>query len=617
MPALPPELSVTRTDLFQQRQTQFSQAEQTHQRRFNQLAVARVTLFLSGFFALYLLFDRYGTGSVWASPILPVGAGFVAAYLWLLGVHQRVRRQRDEARFLKTLNADEAERLAGRFTRPETGPEFDEPLHPYTADLDVFGSRSLFRLLNRTRTHTGAATLASWLKAPAGFSEITARQAAVRELADKLDWRQATEATAGLQEAVGESTEALLAWIAEPANPVVNQVWFRAARWLLPLLTAGLVGLWLNEVVPFAAIVLSLLVSGLALGRIFAAVKRATEQTHRAIPALRAAAAVLERLETEPFQAEKVGALKARSLGAPEAVRSLSRTLDLLSYRQNPYFTLFIGLPTLWDFQFFAPLERWKHQHRAQLPDWLAVVGELEALSSLAGLAFAEPDFVFPTLETGGASLKTTKLGHALIPPPQRVRNDLSFGSAGHTMLVTGSNMSGKSTFLRTVGTNAVLGLAGSVVCADAMSLPLVRVFTSMRTQDSLEESTSSFYAELKRLRQLLETVATDGPPVLFLLDEILKGTNSRDRHGGAKALIFQLKETTAFGFISTHDVELGDEAIAWDFVENMHFRSDLDADGRLVFDYTLRPGVCHSFNAAELMRQMGIHIVGRDASRP
>ncbi|MBC7891907.1 MAG: DNA mismatch repair protein MutS, partial [Sphingobacteriaceae bacterium] len=405
-----------------------------------------------------------------------------------------------------------------------------------------------------------------------------------------------------------------LAWIAEPENGVVDQLWYRAARFGLPILTVALVGAWVLELLPFGVVVLSLVASGWALGRLNATVKRAVDQSERAIPALRAGAAVLERLEAESFSSEKVLELQRRAAGAPAAVRSLSRTLGLLSYRQNPYFILFFGLPSLWDFQFFAPLEHWKRRHRAHLADWLAVVGELEALNSLAGLAFAETGFVFPTIQTSaseprGGSLQTAKLGHPLIPAGHRVSNDLTFGGAGRTMLVTGSNMSGKSTFLRTVGTNAVLALAGSVVCAEAMSLPVLRVFTSMRTQDSLEESTSSFYAELKRLRQLLETVAMAGPPVLFLLDEILKGTNSRDRHGGARALIFQLKETASFGMISTHDVELGDEAVSWDFVENTHFRSDLDAHGKLVFDYTLRPGVCHSFNAAALMRQMGIRV--------
>lgn len=592
----------SRTLLFQQRQQQFAEAEQTHQRHFNRLAFARVALFLTGAFSVYFLGKTYGTGAVLLALV-----GFTAVYLALLTRHQRVRRQRDEARFLKNLNGDEAERLEGRFTRPETGLDFDEPHHPYTADLDVFGTRSLFRLLNRTRTHAGAATLASWLKAPAPPEEIATRQEAVRELSEKLDWRQSTEATAGLQEAAHESTAALLAWMAEPPNPVVEQMWYRAARIGLPALTAVLAVLWLNETVPFAAVALGLLVSGLALGRIFGAVKRTTEQTYQAIPALRAVAAVLERLVFEPFFSEKLKNLQARTAGAPGAVRRLSRTLDALSYRQNPYFALFIGLPTLWDFQFYAPLERWKRQHRAHLPDWLAAVGELEALHSLAGLAFAEPSFVFPILNSQFSILNSQRLGHPLIPALQRVANDFAFGGPGRTLLVTGSNMSGKSTFLRTVGTNAVLALAGSVVCAEAMNLPPVRVFTSMRTQDSLEESTSSFYAELKRLRQLLETVASNGPPALFLLDEILKGTNSRDRHGGARALIFQLKETAAFGLISTHDVELGDEAAAWEFVENAHFRSDLNAEGKLVFDYTLRPGVCHSFNAAELMRQMGI----------
>ena len=602
------------TEQFRQRQTQFSKNEQGHQTRFNQLAIGRVLLFLAGVFVTYFLAKTYPEMPVVASPALLSFVAFVAAYLWLLGIHQRVRQQRDVARFLKDLNADEAARLEGTFTRPELGLEFDEPLHPYTADLDVFGSRSLFRLLNRTRTYTGAQTLANWLKAPATLREIKTRQQAIAELTPKLDWRQTTEATAGLMEATSQSTNALLDWANQPENPVVNQFWYRAARWVLPLLMAALVAAWLLEWLPFALVFIVLVVNGLIMGRLHSAIKQAVEQTYRVAPAMRAAAAVLERLESESFRSEKLGHLQKRMIGSPVAIRRLGRIIGALSYRQNPYFALFIGLPTLWDLHHFAQLEHWKQQHRHYLADWLAVVGELEALNSLAGLAFAEAGFVFPEIKTEDFDLKASGLGHALIPTQKRVSNEISFVGNGRTMLVTGSNMSGKSTFLRTLGTNTVLALAGSVVCAKQMNCPLVQLFTSMRTQDSLEESTSSFYAELKRLRQLLQTVreATlqpDIPPVLYLLDEILKGTNSRDRHGGARALIHQLHETKASGLISTHDVELGDEAVAWAFVENYHFRSDLAPDGTLLFDYTLRPGVCHSFNASELMRQMGIKI--------
>ncbi|MCY7349890.1 MAG: DNA mismatch repair protein MutS [Cytophagaceae bacterium] len=609
------------TEQFRQRQARFGASEQGHQRRFNQLAVGRALLFLTGAFVTYFLAKTYTELPVIASPALLSFVAFVAAYLWVLTIHQRVRYQRNRTRFLKDLNADEAFRLEGTLTRPELGLEFEEPFHPYTADLDVFGSRSLFRLLNRTRTYTGAQTLATWLKTPASFSEIKARQQAIAELTPKLDWRQDTEATAAMQrsadaqsadaQSANQSTEALLDWASQPENPVVNQLWYRAARWVLPLLVFALVTAWFLEVVPFATLFVVLVFNGLVLGRLHSVVKQAVDQTYRVASAMRSAAAVLERLESESFGAEKLRHLQKQMADSPAAIRRLGRIVGALSYRQNPYFSLFIGLPTLWDVHYFAQLEHWKQHHRHDLANWLAVVGELEALNSLAGLAFAESEFVFPEIKTDGFDLKASALGHVLIPTEKRIANEFNFAGNGRTMLVTGSNMSGKSTFLRTLGTNTVLALAGSVVCARTMTCPLVQVFTSMRTQDSLEESTSSFYAELKRLRQLLELVrqGQNGLPVLYLLDEILKGTNSRDRNGGARALIHQLHETNASGLISTHDVELGDEAVAWDFVENYHFRSDLAPDGTLLFDYTLRPGVCHSFNASELMRQMGIRI--------
>jgi DNA mismatch repair ATPase MutS len=239
---------------------------------------------------------------------------------------------------------------------------------------------------------------------------------------------------------------------------------------------------------------------------------------------------------------------------------------------------------------------------------WFAARGEAEALYSLAGFAYANPGYALPEITTHALQYEARQLGHPLILAGKRVSNDFSMDGLGKTLVVTGSNMSGKSTFLRTLGINAVLALAGAPVCATACRLSVFRVFTAMRTQDSLEESVSSFYAELKRLRQLIELLPT-GQPVFYLLDEILKGTNSHDRHEGAKALIRQLHKHHASGLVSTHDLALGQLGeVSPEYVQNYSFNSDF-ADGKLHFDYKLREGVCRSFNASQLMRQMGIEM--------
>lgn len=245
---------------------------------------------------------------------------------------------------------------------------------------------------------------------------------------------------------------------------------------------------------------------------------------------------------------------------------------------------------------------------RPCLSRWFEALGELEALNSLAGFSYAHPAYATPDIVEDQLTLDLTQAAHPLLPTERSVPNSLKLVGSGQTILITGSNMSGKSTFLRTVGANVVLALAGAVVSAERFVCSPVRVFTSMRTQDSLEESTSSFYAELKRLQTLigLTQSSADRLPILYFLDEILKGTNSADRHRGAEALIRQLHLTSASGFVSTHDLELGQLTNADSFVRNYHFQSDLN-DGELVFDYTLRQGICKSFNASQLMQAIGI----------
>jgi hypothetical protein len=591
---------VSRAELFEQRREDFARQEQTAQRLFNRYAAARVGVFLGSAVLVWLTYRQVG---VPAAAVLSV-LGLVG-YLGLLGRHQAVRIRRDTFRFLKELNDDEAARLQGRFLRLETGTEFLDPAHPYAADLDVFGTHSLFRLLNRTRTHGGTRRLADWLRAPADRSTLFRRQQAVAELAPRLDFRQRTEATAMRFRTVGESPDGLLAWVRTTDETLFRPI-FKIIRWL-PLLTISLLVTGWIGIVPSVWGWVLLGVQAGAVLRVGRVVKATVATTNSALGPLRAYAEVLTHLEAEPFESEALRHIGQNLSGASAHVRTLSRNLDLLSYRQNPYFYLFVGLVTSWDLHFGTRVETWKRQHRDDLPRWLDALAEYEALHSLAGLACAEPGYRFPTLAPEPLIVEAQHLGHPLLPAERRVTNSVSLIGTGQTALITGSNMAGKSTFLRTVGVNVVLALTGSVVAAESFACSVVRVFTSMRTQDSLAESTSSFYAELRRLRYLLDLTGVPvAPPVLYFLDEILKGTNSKDRHAGARALIRQLHQTAASGFVSTHDVELGEEATAWPFVQNFSFQSEV-IGGELRFDYRLRPGVCHSFNASELMRQMGI----------
>ena len=594
---------------FPTRQTHFQQLADKTQQQYNQLAILRLGWFIGLFIGVILLHKIDQSG--WAAGVGVVGlVGFTVLLKW----HQRVRRERDLNRHLVFINQDEQARLDRTYLRPETGLAFAPPDHAYAQDLDVFGRHSLYKLLNRTHTHDGAARLAQYLLHPTLPATIMLRQEAAAALKPHLDWRQMAEALARLNEKVSESPEGLREW----ANtPTPLPAWTNLVRFIFPIITVGVFVAWLLGYLPGVAVLGCLAIHGSVLGQTNKIALVVGEQTHAVTQTLLAYTDLLRHAEQMPGNSRMLQDLRSRlttSAGtASKAIAQLARLVENLNFRQNIYFVLFVGLATLWDLHYLQALNRWKAHYGPLLADWLAAEAEIEAINSLAGFAYAHPDYATPELvEDNGIHVEADTVAHPLLPPKRAIANTLSVVGSGKTILITGSNMSGKSTFLRTLGLNVVLAQAGAVTSARKFACSPVQVYTSMRTQDSLEENTSSFYAELKRLRTLIRLAKPNGQPdqlpVLYFLDEILKGTNSADRHKGAEALIRQLHRTTASGFVSTHDVELGSMANADDFVANYHFRSDIDA-GQVTFDYHLRPGVCESFNASQLMQAMGIEV--------
>lgn len=591
---------------FQQRQQQFSQAEQAAQRQYNQLAFWRLVWFLASGAAVWVLIQV--DYQLWAATALLAG---IVGFLILLKKHQTVRRKRDLNHQLVFINEDEAARLKRQYLRPDMGEQFGSPTHYYAGDLDVFGKHSLFRLLNRTHTYQGQNRLANWLKAPGKPDAIRLRQEAVAELKPQIEWRQQVEALAYLEPTVAHSPDALVKWAAVEVTTLPG--YLTIVRFLFPAITVSLFLAWLIGYVPGSMVLLSLAVHGLMLSQTAARAKDASEQTFEISTALRAFQKLFQQAEQVKGDTVRLRAIRQALTSdkqlASEAIGQLGRLTEGLNYRRNPYFYLLFGVATLWDMHYLFRLERWRKQYGPDLSRWFDALGELEALNSLAGFAYAHPAYTTPDIVDDPLLLDIKSAAHLLLSPDRSVPNSITLTGVGQTVLITGSNMSGKSTFLRTIGANVVLALAGAVVSAERFWCSPVRVFTSMRTQDSLEESTSSFYAELKRLQTLIGlTNQTNALPVLYFLDEILKGTNSADRHRGAEALIRQLHQTTASGFVSTHDLELGQLTDADAFVRNFHFQSDLN-NGELVFDYKLRDGICESFNASQLMQAIGIKI--------
>lgn len=601
---------------FSDRERGFQKQAEADQQRHNQLAIWRLAWFVGSVAATWLLLANKQTS--WG---LIAGLLELVVFARMMTWHRAVRRHRDLNRHLATINTDEEQRLARQFTRPETGLAFAPIDHAYAHDLDVFGKHSLFRLLNRTRTHDGAARLAQYLLQPAQPHIIFLRQQAIQALTTHINWRQDFEATAMLNEKISLPTAGLRTW-AMGTTPLPG--WINVARFVLPVLTLGIFVSWVMGYVPGWSVFAAIAFHGVVLNPLQETTKQVSEQTHEIAQALTDFADLFRFVERTPGESILLTDLRKQlqsgQATASVAVRQLARLVENFNFRRNPYFYLFIGLPSLWDAHYLVALNRWRAQHGPVLADWFAALAEAEALNSLAGFAHAHPDYVQPDLlEESGVHIDAHHVAHPLIPPVRAVANSLAFDGSGKTILITGSNMSGKSTFLRTVGLNVVLAQAGAVVAARRFVCSPVQVYTSMRTQDSLEENTSSFYAELKRLRTLIqltqtsqptagEVVAQTGLPILYFLDEILKGTNSADRHKGAEALIRQLHRTKASGFVSTHDLELGQLGESVDFVQNYHFRSDID-DGKVTFDYQLRPGVCQSFNASQLMKAIGIEM--------
>ena len=571
-------------------------------RRERQISSSRLVVFGLGVVLAWLAFD-----AGWFSPwwlLLPV-----AAFVTLIVVHDSVIRARRRRERVAAFYERGLARLEDRWIGTgETGERFIDEHHPYAADLDLFGKGSLFELLSTARTRAGEESLARWLQTPAPPNVVRARQAAIDELRPRLDLREdlsvmGTELRAGLE------PTALVAWATMPATFAIT--WARAAALaIVVLLIVTLVVSILAGAGPIPLLIV------LAIEIAFAAairhhVHNIIHGAERPTRDLGLLVEILARLEPERFTAPMLAALRSALdvEGEPPSrqIARLRRRVDLLDARRNQMFAPIAAL-LLWGTQCALAIEAWRRRSGAAIPRWIEAIGELEALSALAGYSFEHPADPFPEIVEGGPLFDSAELGHPLIPESRSVRNDVRLDGTLRLLVVSGSNMSGKSTLLRTIGTNTVLALAGGPVRATCLRLSPLAVGASLRIVDSLQTGTSHFYAEVKRLRQLVDI--TGGPsPLLFLLDEILHGTNSHDRRIGAEAVVRELVERGAIGLVTTHDLALASmvETLA-PRAANVHFEDHLE-DGKMVFDYRMRAGVVTKSNALALMRAVGLQV--------
>jgi len=578
------------------------------------LAWARLALFGLGAGLAWLAFaERAVHAGTLAVPIV--------VFLALARRHDLVLRRRDAVTRAIAFYTRGLARLDDTWAGGgEAGDRFRSDAHPYALDLDLYGRGSLFELLSLARTRAGEDTLAAWLEHAATPDEIAARQAAVRELTPHLDLRESL-AQAGAEVRASVLTDALTAWAAAPpALPA----WVGPVAWLVSLSTVGTLAWWLTGGPGLPALV-SVALGALVSGTLQKTVAQVLHGSGRPVRDLDVLAHALAQLEQLRVATPRLTQLQRAVTDTPPAdtrdasrasatIHQLHRLSDMHDWQHNMVFAPLAAL-LLWGPHLAAAVERWRARHGRRVPGWLAAVGELEAFSSLSAYAFEHPADPFPEVTTGPACFEAEGLGHPLLPAARLVRNDAAFAGGTRLFVVSGSNMSGKSTMLRTVGINTVLALAGAPVRATRLRLSPLAIGATLRIQDSLQDGTSRFYAEISRLRQV--TDLTRGPvPVLFLFDELFHGTNSHDRLIGASGVLTGLLDAGAIGFITTHDLAL--TAVAETLAPravNVHFEDRFE-QGAMSFDYTMRPGPVTHSNALALMRAVGLAVPGDDGPR-
>ncbi len=512
---------------------------------------------------------------------------------------------------LISINEDELNALSFNYYHFDEGKAHTQKDHFYANDLDIFGHASLYQFLNRTSSEMGGNALASWLLHPASPQIIAERQLAIKELATQTNWRQELQAFGAAKKIKKETQTRLQNWFAEDNSFIDKKLWL-IIRYLVPVLLLAVILLNITDVLSNYFRNYCLLVSAAFAFYVSKKVTPLHQQVSKMADELDVLSDSIQLIEETKFGSTYLQALQKefkQDHGIASAkLKQLKKILERLDLRFN--FVVFIPLDILlqWDLQQVIALEKWKRQNQKNVIAWFDTLGEFEAINSLGTLAFNQPGWCFPVLKAQHFFLSGNEIGHPLIDPGKCVNNFIKIDHAGEIMLVTGSNMAGKSTYLRSIGVNVVLAMAGAPVCAKSFCLSPLQIMSSMRIADNLEESTSTFYAELKKLKTIIDKV-NNNEKVFILLDEILRGTNSLDRHTGSEALIKQLIKRKAACVIATHDVELAKMKEQYpNNILNYHFDVQVSKD-ELYFDYLLKDGVCTSLNASILMRKIGIEL--------
>ncbi len=567
------------------------------------ISTARLICFLCIFPAFYYLYPINKPLSFFASLLC------LAAFLFLVRKFIQTEKQLRFYQRLMQINQREANALKRDYSPFDSGAEFTDIHHDYSFDLDLFGTGSFFQYLNRTATSGGKKHLAELLKnSRRTADEIVEKQQAIAELAEELTWRQ--HFTALGQESNDPTSSDQIHSLISHQIRIKNKVAIRYLLLSLPLITVSLFAAYFSGVtdkyVFLPAIFLQWILFIIFIKRVTAFYRQSEKQSKL----LGRYAAMLQLVEQKTFRSNYLNKLKGKLLShhrqASEITGQLQKILNELEYRQNLLVGLVLESVFLWDLRCLYRMNDWQEKYAGELPKWIEVIAEFDALLSLANCNYNHPEWVLPEICHSAFNLEATDMGHPLIDENRCVRNSFHLGGKEQVVIITGANMAGKSTFLRTIGINLLLGTTGCKVCASKFKFTPVRVFTNMRTSDNLMNDESYFYAELLRLQNMLKLIR-NGENLFVIIDEMLRGTNSVDKLNGSKELIRQLISLKTHGIVATHDLNLTELAQVYpEVVKNQCFEVQLQND-ELTFNYRLTDGVTRTMNASFLMKKMGI----------
>ena len=580
-------------------------SEQT-KKKILYISLLRIIIFIAGFIALCYGYDQGGAiiGGIFLGAFIP--------FLLLVKLHNRLFHQKDWYETSIRHYLAELASLGNDHSAFDGGKEWIEASHPFSLDLDVFGEHSLFQFLNRTCTPFGKEALSRWLRQPLDKKEaIETRQQAIKELSKYPDFRETFRITGCLNKDHETGMKELKDWIASPSvflQKRSNQ-WI---CWAVPCVNILLFTLGMLNIISMSWFSLIFCSFAIASSKLIRKITRIQESYNKTLKMLSTYVRLIELADKQTMESPLLLSLKgefeSHGKKASEVIDVLAKELDRLDLRNNLILYALLEGSMFWQLRQMLRIERWKEEHGTHLLQWLEALGQLDALCALGTFAFNHPEYTYPIITDKPFVFRAKDMGHPLMPQEQCITNDVDIPQRPYFLIITGANMAGKSTYLRTIGCNYILACIGAPVCCSSLEIYPAHLMTSLRTSDSLVNNESYFFAELKRLQQILERLKK-GEEMFIILDEILKGTNSMDKQKGSFSLVKQLLRLKANGIIATHDLLLGKLKQHFpDEISNHCFEADIEND-ELTFSYKLREGVAQNMNACFLMQKMGLDI--------